>query len=127
MRAYQVGSYRYLEGMEELLSRLQNAEVPMHIMSNYPAWWRNIEAQLGLSARLPWTFISCEGPMKGVRKPEPECFDVVQQTLHVESDQLLLIDDRTPNVEGALQAGWDAIHFQDAQQLEAALQQRGIL
>ena len=113
--------------MEQLLSRLQAAHVPMHTMSNYPAWWQHIDEKLSLSRHMPWTFLSCQGPMQGVRKPEPECFAVVQQTLGAAGDQLLLIDDRTPNVEAARQAGWDAIQFQDARQLEAELQQRGIL
>lgn len=117
--------------MHELLQELHHAQVPMHVMSNYPQWWQHIEDQLGLSQYLPWTFISCEGPMKGTRKPEPEGFKLVEQ--HVRQDKacadakLVLIDDRLPNVEGALQAGWDAIHFKDAGQLKGELQQRHVL
>lgn len=65
--------------------------------------------------------------MQGLRKPEPESFAVVQQTLGAESDELLLIDDRTPNVEGALQAGWNAIQFRNSEQLGVELRERGIL
>ena len=36
----------------------------MHVISNYPVWYKRIEAKLGVSRHLPWTFISCEGPMK---------------------------------------------------------------
>ena len=34
----QVQEYRFLEGMEELLLRLSNSSIEMHIMSNYTDW-----------------------------------------------------------------------------------------
>lgn len=117
--------------MEDLLKRLKAAGIPMYVMSNYPVWWRYIEGQLGLSQYLPWTFLSCEGPMKGVRKPEPESFAIVEDHLHgslsFKGPRLILIDDRTANVEAAVQAGWDAILFKDAQHLTADLHERGII
>ena len=116
-----------------MLQELQQAHVPMHIMSNYPAWWRHIEDSLHLSEYIPWTFLSCDGPMKGVRKPEVEGFHLVEAHLQelMQNDGsnilLTLVDDRVTNVEGAQAAGWDAIHFKDAQQLRGELQSRGIL
>ena len=127
----QVCSYQYVDGMESILAQLHEAQVPMHVMSNYPVWWRNVDSQLNLSAYIPWTFVSCEGPMKGMRKPQPECFACVQahvqDLLGNKTSQLLLIDDRTPNVEGAVQAGWDGIVFKNAKQLQQELEHRGIL
>jgi hypothetical protein len=38
--AQQVAAYRYIDGMPALLGQLQEAQVPMHIMSNYPTWYR---------------------------------------------------------------------------------------
>mgnify|MGYP001807645092 CR=1 FL=1 len=60
----QVSSYRYLDGMPELLRRLGAAGYPLHACSNYPAWWRLIEDKLAPSQYLAWSFVSCEGPMK---------------------------------------------------------------
>lgn len=60
----QMTGYRFLDGIEELLSDLNQAGVEMHIMSNYPVWYKRIEAKLVLSRFMPWTFVSCEGPMK---------------------------------------------------------------
>lgn len=34
----QVASYRFLDGMEELLQRLYSAGYQLHAMSNYPLW-----------------------------------------------------------------------------------------
>lgn len=60
----QVHHYRYLDGMEALLQTLRAQRQTMHIMSNYPLWYREIERKLQLSQYLDWTFISCDGPMK---------------------------------------------------------------
>ena len=48
----QVRSYRYLDGVEPLLSRLHRVGYEMHAMSNYPQWY------------LRWTFVSCDGVMR---------------------------------------------------------------
>ena len=59
-----MNGYRYMDGMERLLLDLKRQDVEMHVISNYPVWYKRIEAKLGISRHLPWTFISCEGPMK---------------------------------------------------------------
>jgi hypothetical protein len=56
--------YRILDGIEPLLARLKAAGVPMHACSNYPVWWRNVEASTRLGRWIEWTFVSCEGPMR---------------------------------------------------------------
>lgn len=60
----QIDHYSYVDGMQQLLARLEGAGYSIHAMSNYPEWWRHIEAKLRLSTYLHWTFISCEGPMQ---------------------------------------------------------------
>ena len=114
-----------MEGMEGLLTRLAAANIEMHAMSNYPLWYKDLDARLHLSRLLPWTFVSCSGPMQGQRKPDPAAFAAVTARLHAGAGSqldLTLIDDRLPNVEAAEAAGWRAIHFQGAQQLEQELQ-----
>lgn len=65
--------------------------------------------------------------MKGRRKPDPECFAIAEQTLGLLGKDLLLVDDRIANVEAASNAGWDAIQFKSASQLQSALRARHIL
>lgn len=60
----QVERYEFLPGMPELLQQLQGQGTEMHVISNYPEWYRLIEDKLQISQYLPWTFISCSGPMK---------------------------------------------------------------
>lgn len=122
--------------MQPLLQRLSDAGYEIHAMSNYPSWWQMIEKKLQLSRYLAWTFISSQGPMLGLRKPAPECYQSVAQHLRILSNndnggessatKLILIDDRKPNIDGAIHAGWDGILFQDALQLEQELVQRGL-
>lgn len=60
----QINGYRWMEGVEELLLDLGRQGVEMHIITNYPVWYKRIEAKLAVSRFLPWSFVSCEGPMK---------------------------------------------------------------
>ena len=69
MTSLQINGYRWIEGIEELLFTLRRQGVEMHIVTNYPLWYKRTEAKLGLSKYLPWSFVSCEGPMKVCHKP----------------------------------------------------------
>ncbi len=64
--------YRFLDGMETLLTRLHAAGYEMHALSNYPVWYQIIEEKLRLSRFMDWTFVSCVGPMK-VREQSCTC------------------------------------------------------
>ena len=74
-----------------------------------------------------WTFMSCEGPMKGLRKPDPECWEVAQKHLGAEASQLVLIDDREENVESAREAGLHAILSTDADSTRSQLIELSVL
>ncbi|PNW73539.1 hypothetical protein CHLRE_13g563200v5 [Chlamydomonas reinhardtii] len=126
LKQMMVSSYRYLDGMPELLRRLGAAGYPLHACSNYPAWWRLIEDKLAPSQYLAWSFVSCEGPMKGFRKPSREAFEACLRALDVPAAEVVFVDDRAVNVEAAAAAGLDGILFEGAEALEAALRARGL-
>lgn len=63
----------------------------------------------------------------GVNKPRPEAFQILLQTLQSPASQVIFIDDRIENVEGAKKLGIDAIQFLDPRQLQQELEQRGIV
>lgn len=42
-------------------------------------------------------------------KPNPEIYKFVQEGLELKGEEILFIDDRAENIEGALQQGWKAI------------------
>ncbi|MGE0710413.1 MAG: HAD family hydrolase [Planctomycetota bacterium] len=116
--------YRWLPGIEPLLAELRAAGAPMHVLSNYPPWYRLIEEELGLSRYLPWSFVSCE---TGARKPEPAAYLGAAARLGVAPADCLLVDDRQANVAGALAVGMPALRFRDAETLRAELVRRGAL
>ena len=74
-----------------------------------------------------WTFMSCEGPMKGIRKPDPRCWDIARGHLGVDASQLVLVDDRKENCESAAAAGLHAIHSTDAASTRQRLRELSII
>ncbi len=47
----------------------------------------------------------------GARKPDLEFFTTVQSGVGLSGEELLLIDDDRRNTEGAVRAGWQALHW----------------
>ena len=116
--------YDWLPGMQQLLTRLTESEIPMHVLSNYPLWYEEVERATGLSRWVPWTFVSCH---TGRRKPAPEAFLEPARQLAVRPEACLLIDDSPENVVAAQALGMDAISFKHAGTLTRDLAARGLL
>ncbi|TXD35350.1 HAD family phosphatase [Lujinxingia vulgaris] len=117
-------AYRWLDGIEELLAELREANIAMHTLSNYPVWYEVIESSLTLSRYLPWTFVSCN---TGVRKPHPRAYLGAASTLGVDPARCIFVDDRLKNCEAARQVGMRAIVFESADQLRDELITHGVL
>jgi HAD superfamily hydrolase (TIGR01509 family) len=127
-RAALVGSftaaYRFLDGIEPLLRELRGAGVRPHLLSNYPEWWRRIEAKLALSRFAEWSFVSCETRL---RKPDPEAYLHAARTLERSPGECLFVDDRPRNVEAAARLGFRTVRFEGAGALRDALVRHGVL
>jgi FMN hydrolase / 5-amino-6-(5-phospho-D-ribitylamino)uracil phosphatase len=124
LKAAMRAAYRLLPGVEPLLSQLRTRGVPMHALSNYPRWYALIEAALGLSRWLRWSFVSCH---TGLRKPDPAAYRHASAALGVEPSACLFVDDREDNCAAAREQGMDAVRFADAAALQRALVERGLL
>jgi putative hydrolase of the HAD superfamily len=61
----------------------------------------------------------------GAVKPEPAAFEAALRTMSLEPEQVVFIDDRQPNVEGAIACGLRGILFTSAEQLDEALSLHG--
>ncbi|MGW2491645.1 HAD-IA family hydrolase [Streptomyces sp. NPDC001606] len=61
----------------------------------------------------------------GARKPDPEIFRLAAERAGLEPHRCVLVDDLEKNVAGAMEAGWQAVLFHDAEQ--AARQVQGLL
>ena len=117
-------AYRWVDGMEGLLTELKAADCEMHALSNYPVWYALIDESLRLSRFLHWTFVSC---LTGVRKPDPQAYLGAAAALQLEPKACLFIDDRVENVEAATAVGMDAILKVDSTQVRNELAQREVL
>lgn len=117
--------YRWIEGMEPLLRELGTLGVEMHLLSNYPEWYRLCDEQLGVCRLVKPSFVSCH---TGLRKPSADAYLGACRTLGRPPQRCLFIDDREQNCAAALAVGMDAIRFcNDVPGLRFALQQRGLL
>jgi len=118
LRAFLARTYRWVDGMQELLHELSSDGIEIHAMSNYPVWYHLIEEELGLSRYLQWTFVSWD---QGLRKPDRRAYARLQSAVGHPPSRLVLVDDQERNVEGALGAGWRGIRFTDVSSLRVEL------
>lgn len=116
--------YRLLPGIEPLLRELSDRGVEMHAASNYPPWYRAIEDRTALSRYVAWTFVSCE---MAVRKPDDAYFHAMLRKLGANAQDCVFVDDQPRNCDAASKLGFDAIRFQGADALRAALAERGLV
>jgi putative hydrolase of the HAD superfamily len=63
---------------------------------------------MGLAGHVDGIFYSAR---LGARKPDIEFFAKVQAAVGLAGEEMLLIDDSRQNVEAALEAGWQALHW----------------
>jgi putative hydrolase of the HAD superfamily len=63
----------------------------------------------------------------GATKPNPLVFQRAEKALGLAGKDIVLIDDRRSNVEGALSQGWDALLYRNAPDLTGQLKRRAFL
>ena len=108
---------QYRAGMEELLSELQsNGRVRTGIASNYSEWHSIFLERLPCLAKCDFLFFSCE---IGHRKPEAAYYAMISESLlHAQviqtTSEILFLDDRQINLDGANKAGWQTHLTQDS-------------
>ncbi|MFF4156676.1 HAD-IA family hydrolase [Streptomyces sp. NPDC001678] len=94
------------------LHAIRRTGVFVGMLSNMPpAWdrlWRRMVEPEGLFDGLVLSF------EVGVRKPDPAIFEAAAAMAGVAPEECLLVDDIATNCAGAEAAGWQAVHFTDA-------------
>ena len=117
--------YQWLDGMHELVRELYARDIAMHLLSNYPPWYRLCTDRLDITRYVEPTFVSCN---TGVRKPDAEAYRGPCRTLGVEPAACLFVDDREKNCAAAREVGMPAFRFQrDVPALRHELRQLGLL
>lgn len=109
--------FTYLNGMEQLLGLLAE-RLPIHVMSNYSPWYERLKERFGLDRFVVEHFPSY---VVGSRKPDARYFATVLERTGLAPCELLFIDDREVNVEGACAAGLPSLLFAGDARLRAEL------
>lgn len=113
-----------IAGTVDLLQALHAAGRPLYFLSNMPEpYARHLEATHGFLALFRGGVFSARA---GLCKPEPEIFSHCALVHGLEPARTLFIDDVAHNVEAARRAGWQAIHFVDADQCARELSGFGL-
>ena len=95
------------------------------IASNYSEWYENILDKLPKLKDCDYLFFSCE---MGVRKPERQYYEMIQQSILKadsgisKSSQILFIDDRQINLEGARALSWQTHLMRNAYEVRQAIE-----
>lgn len=100
---------RLTPGMLDDIGELRAAGLRVMLATNQEhlrAHW--LMETLGLGAHLDGIVYSAA---LGARKPEPAFFERAAVQVGEAAEQLVLVDDTLPNVEGARLAGWQAKHW----------------
>jgi len=62
-----------------------------------------------------------------MRKPSPEFFQLLLNRYQLKADEVVFIDDNLRNVEAAIKMGIDSIHYTSSDDLQLALNNKGIV
>lgn len=109
-----------------IVSQLAAVGMPMGILSNTcEAHWQFVKnGRFGLLNHFfPINALSFE--LKSM-KPDSQIYAKAAKLAGVEPDEIFFFDDKLENVEGALKAGYDAVHYSSAETLVAELSLRGV-
>lgn len=112
---------RWLPGMQALLDDLDGV-VLRATASNYPVWVEQL-ADDHLRGRFERVLASCH---LGARKPDEAFYHRLLDRLELDAHEVLFVDDRAENVQGAVAAGLRAHRFTGAPGLRRWLVAEGI-
>jgi putative hydrolase of the HAD superfamily len=108
-----------------LLERARAAGHRLTLLSNMP---RPFAAHLELQHTcLAWFEAAVFSGRVGLMKPERAMFEHAHDALALNLEHALFIDDHVANIDAARACGWQALHFENAAQCEAALCRSGWL
>jgi 2-haloacid dehalogenase len=114
-----------IAGSVALLERLYALGTPLYAVTNWNhETFRYARERYAFLQRFRGIVVSGE---EGLIKPERAIYQCLFDRYGLAPDTCVFIDDSRVNVEGAVAAGMHGVHFQNAQQLEAALRGFGFL
>lgn len=112
------------EGTVEIMRELIDAGCDVTMLTNFAEdTFREAQAKFPFLAWPRGVTVSGE---KRQIKPDREIYDTHVQAFDLDPAASLFIDDSLANVEGARAAGWQAVHFKDADTLRRDLKALGL-
>ncbi len=119
----QLKAVKEIPGMMEVVIHLQKQGFQTALLSNVKQDHARVKRELGYYDYFSPVLLSYE---IGAKKPDPKAFKILLERLGVPPDQVLFIDNKPANVEGAQAMGIKSIHFTNKKQLIKDLRKRGI-
>lgn len=112
------------EGTVEIMRALIDADCDVTMLTNFAEdTFREAQAKFPFLAWPRGVTVSGE---KRQIKPDREIYNTHVQAFDLDPAASLFIDDSLANVEGARAAGWQAVHFKDADTLRRDLKALGL-
>ncbi len=113
-----------IPGTVDIVRELSEAGVPMWGLTNWPdEFWRHAPEKFEFLGLLADVVVS--GTEK-VAKPDPAIFEIAVARTGLPAAGLVFVDDKEANVAAANEFGLDGIVFTSADDLRAALRERGL-
>ena len=112
-------------GMQDLIRRLKAAGYGVYGLTNWSAeTFCQVRNKYVIFSLMDGMVVSGE---ERVVKPEAAIYRLLMERYGLRAEESVFVDDRQPNVDGALSVGMDGILFRDATQLEVALKAKGLV
>lgn len=106
-----------------IVKTLQNQGYQTAMLSDVTQYQAEIIRKMGFYDLFTPVLLSYE---IGVKKPNPEAFQILLKKLKLPASSVLFIDDRIENIEAAKKQGIDSIQFTGPEQLKKELKNRGL-
>ena len=114
-----------IEGTSVLLIRLYNAGYPLYALTdNVNEIVKYLRSRYDFWKYFEGVVVSAEVKCM---KPNPEIFNHLLTDHDIRADETVFIDDHLPNVQGARNLGFSAIHFSGAEYCESELKGLGLV
>jgi 2-haloacid dehalogenase len=114
-----------IPGTVDILQQLRSQSVPIYALSNWSA--ETFPIAVSRFECLSWfNGVLLSGDVK-LLKPDRRIFQIFLDTFRIEPNRAIYIDDRSENVETAIELGMRGVIFRDSSALRAELTQTGLL
>jgi putative hydrolase of the HAD superfamily len=124
LESFRVWPRGLLPGARELVEAIAPGLRRACLSNSNDLHWPRKRDEMGLGALLDEHFVSHR---IGHVKPDPEIYEHVIAALGVDPAEILFLDDNQPNVDGALEAGLDAVRAVGVEGARRVLEARGLL